>query len=316
MRFGDRKILEENKINSEIIVVNDNSTDNTNQILESLCLQFKCLKVIKNYGKCGFGRAVRLGLLEFSGDAVVIMMADLSDSPNDLVRYWRKLQDGQECVFGSRFIQGSKVVNYPIFKLIANRIVNTMIRFAFKIKCNDITNAFKIYRREVIEGCRPFISPHFNLTVEIPLKAIIRGYSWEVDSDFMEKPYERCGKTKIERNGLTLFFYNSISVVEKYFSQGDYKKNNTIQHLLFIAVLALVSLIFTKYYFLLTNEYYPPAYAYKIANFEADKVFQKRFLIPIIADFISNNSSFSFDRSLKFITVFCIFGLLYYFKKY
>ena len=79
--------------------------------------------------------------------------------------------------------------------------------------------------------------------------------------------------------------------------------------------MALVSLIFTKYYFLLTNEYYPPAYAYKIANFEADKVFQKRFLIPFFADFISNNSSFSFDRSLKFITVFCIFGLLYYFKK-
>ena len=93
------------------------------------------------------------------------------------------------------------------FKLIANRIVNTMIRFAFKIKCNDITNAFKIYRREVIEGCRPFISPHFNLTVEIPLKAIIRGYSWEVIPISWKNRTKRCGKTKIERNGLPLFFY-------------------------------------------------------------------------------------------------------------
>ena len=222
--LGIDKILEENKINREIIVVNDNSTDNTNQILESLCLKFKCLKVIKNYGKCGFGRAVRLGLLEFSGDAVVIMMADLSDSPYDLVRYWRKLQDGQECVFGSRFIQGSKVVNYPVFKLIANRIVNTMIRFAFKIKCNDITNAFKIYRREVIEGCRPFISPHFNLTVEIPLKAIIRGYSWEVIPISWKNRTKGVAKLKLKEMGSRYFFIIAYLWLEKYFSQGDYKK--------------------------------------------------------------------------------------------
>ena len=222
--LGIEKILEENKINREIIVVNDNSTDNTNQILESLCLQFKCLKVIKNNGKCGFGRAVRLGLLEFSGDAVGIMMADLSDSPNDLVRYWRKLQDGQECVFGSRFIQGSKVVNYPVFKLIANRIVNTMIRFAFKIKCNDITNAFKIYRREVIEGCRPFISPHFNLTVEIPLKAIIRGYSWEVIPISWKNRTKGVAKLKLKEMGSRYFFIIAYLWLEKYFSQGDYKK--------------------------------------------------------------------------------------------
>ena len=55
-----------------------------------------------------------------------------------------------------------------------NRIVNMMIKYAFNIKCNDVTNAFKMYKREVIEGCMPFISPHFNLTVEIPLKAAIR----------------------------------------------------------------------------------------------------------------------------------------------
>ena len=84
-----------------------------------------------------------------------------------------------------------------------------------------------------------------------------------------------------------------------------------IQYIVFI----FISLIFTKYYFLLTNEYYPPAYAYKIANFEADKVFQKRFLIPISANFISQNTTLSFDHSLKFITAISTFGLLYYFKK-
>ena len=219
------KALNENQINREIIVVNDNSTDNTKQILESLCLQFKCLKVIKNEGKCGFGRAVRLGLLEFSGDAVVIMMADLSDSPYDLVRYWRKLHEGQECIFGSRFIQGGKVVNYPFFKLIANRIVNTMIQFAFKIKCNDITNAFKIYRREVIQGCMPLISPHFNLTVEIPLKAVIRGYSWTIIPISWRNRTKGVAKLKLREMGSRYFFIIAYLWLEKYFSRGDYLRN-------------------------------------------------------------------------------------------
>ena len=134
----------------------------------------------KNKNENGFGRAIRLGLKNFSGDAVAIMMADRSDSPRDLVEYWNVLNEGVECAFGSRFIQGSKTYDYPKLKLLINRVVNMMIKYAFNIKCNDVTNAFKMYKREVIEGCQPFISPHFNLTVEIPLKAVIRGFSWKV----------------------------------------------------------------------------------------------------------------------------------------
>ena len=222
--MGIEKILGKNKIDGEIIVVNDNSTDNTNQILEDLCQRFKCLRVIKNKGECGFGRAVRLGLQEFSGDAVAIMMADLSDSPQDLVRYWSKLLGGYECVFGSRFVAGGKTIDYPGTKLVVNRIVNTAIRYAFKITCNDITNAFKIYRREVIEGCKPFISPHFNLTVEIPLKAIIRGYSWTVIPISWRNRSKGVAKLKLREMGSRYFFIIAYLWLEKYFSRGDYRK--------------------------------------------------------------------------------------------
>ena len=219
---GIEKILGENKIDREIIVVNDNSTDNTKEVLENLCQQFKSLKVIENTSENGFGRAVRLGLKFFSGNAVAIMMADLSDSPQDLVRYWEKLQEGHECVFGSRFIEGSNVIDYPKAKLVANRIVNSAIRYAFKIPCNDITNAFKIYRREVIEGCKPFISPHFNLTVEIPLKAIIRGYSWTVMPISWRNRSKGVAKLKLREMGSRYFFIIAYLWLEKYFSRGDY----------------------------------------------------------------------------------------------
>ena len=108
------------------------------------------------------------------------MMADESDDCRDVVRYWRLLNQGWDCVFGSRFIKGGGVVDYPRIKLFVNRLANLFIKILFRIPLNDTTNAFKAYRRTVIEGCRPFISPHFNLTVELPLKAIVRGYSWTV----------------------------------------------------------------------------------------------------------------------------------------
>ena len=126
--------------------------------------------------------------------------------------------------FGSRFIKGGKVTNYPVAKLMVNRMVNTMIRFAFKIKCNDITNAFKMYRREVIEGCRPFISPHFNLTVEIPLKAIVRGYSWKVVPISWRNRTKGVAKLKLREMGSRYFFIIAYMWLEKYFSRGDYLK--------------------------------------------------------------------------------------------
>lgn len=218
------KELKDHSIDFEILVIDDGSTDNTVDTIKEINQSISSVKCIRNLGDNGFGRAVRIGLDNFTGDAVAIMMADRSDSPKDLVAYWRNLQQGIDCVFGSRFIQGSRVLDYPFVKLVANRIVNTIIRFAFKIKCNDITNAFKMYRREVIEGCRPFISPHFNLTVEIPLKAIIRGYSWKVLPISWKNRTKGVAKLKLREMGSRYFFIIAYLWLEKYFSRGDYLK--------------------------------------------------------------------------------------------
>ena len=218
------KELNHYSINFEILVIDDGSTDNTIEITKEISQSVPPVKCISNEGENGFGRAVRLGLENFNGDAVAIMMADRSDSPRDLVSYWKCIQGGEDCVFGSRFIRGGKVYNYPLLKLLANRVVNTMIRLAFNIHCNDITNAFKMYRREVIEGCRPFISPHFNLTVEIPLKAIVRGYRWKVIPISWRNRTKGVAKLKLREMGSRYFFIIAYVWLEKYFSRGDYKK--------------------------------------------------------------------------------------------
>ena len=221
---GIHRELEKHKIIHEILVIDDGSTDSTQSVLTEIGREIPELVSLSNDGENGFGRAVRLGLQEFSGDAVAIMMADLSDSPQDLVRYWQKLQEGHECVFGSRFMPGGQVIDYPKAKLVANRVVNTAIRYAFKIQCNDITNAFKIYRREVIEGCQPFISPHFNLTVEIPLKAVIRGFSWATIPISWRNRSKGVAKLKLKEMGSRYFFIVAYLWLEKYFSRGDYRR--------------------------------------------------------------------------------------------
>ena len=222
------KELTHHSIDFEILVIDDGSTDNTAVVTKLINESISSVKCIRNEGKNGFGRAIRLGLDNFTGDAVAIMMADRSDSPRDLVTYWKSIKDGNDCAFGSRFIRGGKVYSYPILKLLANRVVNTMIRLVFNIHCNDVTNAFKMYRREVIEGCKPFISPHFNLTVEMPLKAIVRGYSWKVVPISWKNRTKGVAKLKLREMGSRYFFIIAYVWLEKYFSRGDYLKKNDI----------------------------------------------------------------------------------------
>ncbi len=166
--------------NFEILVVDDGSSDRTYEIVAAEGERDARIRVIHNVGRNGFGRAVACGLDHFTGEAVIITMADSSDSPQDVVRYYHILRDEADCAFGSRFMRGSKVYDYPKFKLVINRFANYIIRLMFNTRYNDTTNAFKGYRANVIEGCRPFVSPHFNLTIELPLKAMVRGYSYKV----------------------------------------------------------------------------------------------------------------------------------------
>ena len=164
----------------EIVVIDDGSTDRTWTILQEEQKKIPELKPIKNPGPHGFGRAITRGLDAMTGDAVVIMMADESDDCRDVVRYWEKLNEGFDCVFGSRFVKGGGTIDYPRFKLLMNRLANLFVRLLFNHGLNDTTNAFKAYRKTVIDGIRPILSPHFNITVELPLKAIVRGYTWTI----------------------------------------------------------------------------------------------------------------------------------------
>ena len=217
--------LSAHTIDHEILVVNDNSKDDTAIVLDQLKLTVPSLVYYTNKGPNGFGYAVRYGLERFSGDCVAVFMADLSDDPEDLVRFYNTMiQEGLDCVFGSRFMRGGKLIDYPFHKLIMNRMANNIIRLVIGTKYNDATNAFKLYKRQTIEGIKPLLSPHFNLTIELSLKSIVRGYSYKVVPNSWRNRKTGVSKLKLREMGSRYFFILMYCFIEKFFSRGDFKK--------------------------------------------------------------------------------------------
>ena len=174
----------------------------------------------------GFGHAVRAGLESYSGDAVAIMMADLSDSPKDLILYYRVLEQGYDCAFGTRFGNGGRTSDYPRLKLVLNRLVNAGIRVLFQHGYNDTTNAFKAYRRPVIDQIQPLLSHHFNLTVELPLKAVVRGFSFAVVPVSWTNRRHGESKLRLHEMGSRYAFIVLYVWLEHHLSRGDYRRTD------------------------------------------------------------------------------------------
>lgn len=221
--------LESGGIEHEIVVVDDASSDGTREVVAAVQRDVPCVICVRNDPPHGFGFAVRAGLKAFTGDAVAVYMADGSDRPEDLVRFHRLMERKQvDCVFGTRFHRRSRIERYPRLKLVLNRLANVFVRVLFNLPYNDVTNAFKLYRREVIEGLHPLLSHHFNLTVEMPLKAIVRGYSYAViPNDWLGREHGE-SKLRIEEMGSRYLFIVLYCFIEKWLSKGDYHRERLV----------------------------------------------------------------------------------------
>jgi dolichol-phosphate mannosyltransferase len=216
--------LEREHIDHEVIVVDDGSTDATAAQVARLAETTPHVSYLRSPYRNGFGFAVRAGLEQFTGEAVAIVMADGSDHPDDVVAYYRLLAAGYDCAFGSRFMTGGAVHDYPKLKLVINRIFNLGIRLLFGHGYDDTTNAFKAYRREVIDTVQPLLSQHFNLTVEIPLKAVVRGHSYAITPIRWTNRRTGTSKLSLHEMGSRYLFIVLYVFFEHHLSRGDYRR--------------------------------------------------------------------------------------------
>ena len=217
--------LESAEVDYEVIVVDDRARTTPRRSSER-CRANPRIRYHRSHNPRGYGYTVRAGLDVFDGDAVAIVMADGSDDPADLVRYHafsKRAMTARRVALHPR----THVYDYPRFKLALNRVVNLGIRVLFRHGYNDTTNAFKAYRREVIETVQPLLSNHFNLTVEIPLKAIVRGHSYTVIPISWRNRREGESKLSLQEMGSRYAFIVLYVLLERHLSRGDYRRRQS-----------------------------------------------------------------------------------------
>ena len=180
--------LDRDGFSYEIIVIDDASRDSTGAVVARVASARPQIACIRNEGPNGYGYAIRRGLDVYQGDAVVIVTADGSDAPKDVAAFFRKIEEGFDCAFGSRFVEGAKVVGYPPLKLFMNRAANAFIALVIGARYDDFTNGFKCYRRGVIDAMQPLVAGQFNITIELCVKAILGGFRFSVTpTDWSER---------------------------------------------------------------------------------------------------------------------------------
>ena len=143
--------------NYEVLIINDFSVDNTLTNAKILFSENKNFKVFDNQKK-GLGGAINLGIEKAVGANIAIMMADQSDDIKDLIKYNNLMNlENYDAILGSRFLKESIVSDYPVQKLVLNRLFNYFVGLIFWNKYNDYTNAFKIYKKQTLIEIKPLI---------------------------------------------------------------------------------------------------------------------------------------------------------------
>lgn len=162
----------------DVIVVDDASTDRTAAIVANWARQHAKVRLIQRSPPCGVGRALKTGFSNLNRQAEYVLTMD-SDFVENIAQV-RLLIDAMEkgnCdgVIGSRFVEGGRVVRYPLFKRLMNRFFHAVVKAVFHVKQNDLTNNFKLYRADIFRSL-PWRSNDFAMNAETGLLPVLAGY--------------------------------------------------------------------------------------------------------------------------------------------
>lgn len=162
----------------EIIPVDDNSTDNTGEILKRLTLEDSRIKPVFRSPPNGVGRAIAEGYRSATGKYILSMDCDFQHLLPEIRDLFDAAVEGYDVVIGSRFSRHSVLLNYPFAKIFVNRGFHSLAQILFRRKFRDVTNNLKLMRREVVEKLE-LTQPGFAVNAETGLQPILMGYSFK-----------------------------------------------------------------------------------------------------------------------------------------
>jgi len=174
---------------TEIIVVDDGSTDGTRELLRELDHKYANLKLILHDRNQGKGAAVRSGIAEASSDYLIIQDADLEYDPRDYQAILKPMQEGlADVVYGSRFL-GAPRRTSMFWHMIANKLLTLMTNILYNSILSDMETGYKLFKREIITSI-PLRAKRFNFEPEITAKLLKRKIRiYEVPITFNPREY-------------------------------------------------------------------------------------------------------------------------------
>lgn len=162
----------------EILIVDDNSQDQTFDVAMALSKIYPKIRVIKRSPPCGVGRALRDGFKHVSVMVDYVLMLD-ADFVQNIEEIGRVIEIGKEghydVVYGSRFLKKRNIQGYPVIKLIVNRSFHFLVNLLLRFPNADVTNNFKLMRRKLIDEFH-WISVNFSINAETGLYPLLKGY--------------------------------------------------------------------------------------------------------------------------------------------
>ena len=217
--------VKEVPIDTEIIVVNDGSTDETSVVLEQMRGEPK-LKILQRKENRGKGGAIRLGLEQVTGEFVVIQDADLELCPRDLIPIIEALQKGiAKVVYGSRFLNGKKRASLKTY--IANRMLASFTNLLYHVRITDEATCYKAFNTSLIASL-DLTAQGFEFCPEVTAKVLRAGYHiHEVPISYF--PRTKSGGKKLQfwregiRAGWTLLKYR-VAPTSKILKKIDFVK--------------------------------------------------------------------------------------------
>lgn len=170
----NRKIKTENRL----FIVYDFNEDNTLPTVKNYINEKKKenILLLKNdYGK-GVLNAIKKGFDRAEHEMILVVMGDLSDDLCVVDDMYKKMQEGYDIVCGSRYMKGGKQIGGPLFKKSLSRMAGLSLHILTGIPTHDISNSFKMYRKDIIKNTHIESTGGFEIGLEILVKAYLKGY--------------------------------------------------------------------------------------------------------------------------------------------